>query len=95
MFANSAFHWRSMTLELVIFRRPPQTDAVNTLKIDRMFVRNVVSDPDDAIVAATISMAHNIGLRAVAEGVETNAQLVHLTRMGCDQLKDPRLQTVT
>ena len=61
---------------------------VNTLKIDRMFVRNVVSDPDDAaIVAATISMAHNIGLRVVAEGVETNAQLVHLTRMGCDQLQ--------
>lgn len=61
---------------------------VNTLKIDRMFVQNVVSDPDDAaIVAATISMAHNIGLRVVAEGVETNAQLVHLTRMGCDQLQ--------
>ena len=61
---------------------------VNTLKIDRMFVQNVVSDPDDAaIVAATISMAHNIGLHVVAEGVETNAQLVHLTRMGCDQLQ--------
>ena len=38
-----------------------------------------------ALVASTISLAHSLGLRMVAEGVEDNAAYVELTRLGCDQ----------
>jgi len=58
---------------------------INTLKIDRTFVRDLVSDSDDrAIVAAIIAMAHGLGLEVLAEGVETPAQLAQLRRLGCD-----------
>lgn len=61
---------------------------VDTVKIDRMFVANLVSSSEDAaIVRSTISMAHNLGQKVVAEGVETEAQLLHLMRMGCDMIQ--------
>jgi diguanylate cyclase (GGDEF)-like protein/PAS domain S-box-containing protein len=58
------------------------------LKIDRSFVKDIETDPDDAaICAATVSLAHNIGLSVVAEGVETEAQLAFLGHLGCETVQ--------
>lgn len=55
------------------------------LKIDRSFINDVTTAPaDKALVKATISMAHNLGLKVVAEGVETEAQLAYLKTQGCE-----------
>ena len=59
---------------------------VSELKIDRSFVQNMVTDANDiVIVRSTIDLAHNLGLRVVAEGVETEATLKQLCLLGCDQ----------
>ena len=53
-----------------------RTLPIDVLKIDRFFIQNVVDDPDNAaIVAAIIALARHFGMRVVAEGVETQAQL--------------------
>ncbi len=58
---------------------------VDRIKIDQSFVRGLGADADDtAIVASTISLAHNVGVRCIAEGVETVDQLALLRQMGCD-----------
>ena len=58
---------------------------LDTLKVDRSFVNEIVTAEDEApIVAATIAMAHSLGLQVVAEGVETEAQLSYLRRHRCD-----------
>jgi diguanylate cyclase (GGDEF)-like protein len=63
-----------------------QRFPIDKLKIDRSFIRDLESNPDDAsIVRAIISLAHGLRLKVVAEGVETAAQLEILRRMGCDQ----------
>ena len=60
----------------------------NELKIDRGFVRDLEHDSDDAaIVSAIVALGQALGLRIVAEGVETDAQQSFLTRLGCDSLQ--------
>jgi diguanylate cyclase (GGDEF)-like protein len=59
---------------------------VDELKIDKSFVMNMERDIDDAkIVRSTIDLGHNMGLRVVAEGIESEAVWQILARMGCDQ----------
>ncbi|HWK74225.1 MAG TPA: EAL domain-containing protein [Povalibacter sp.] len=59
---------------------------LDKLKIDRSFIRDLMKNSDDAsIVKAIISLAHNLRLRVVAEGVESSDQLEFLRQLGCDQ----------
>jgi diguanylate cyclase (GGDEF)-like protein len=59
---------------------------VDEVKLDRSFVFPMVDDARAAaLVASTIALTHSLGLRMVAEGVETQAAYAELTRLGCDQ----------
>ncbi|MDP1824370.1 MAG: EAL domain-containing protein [Archangium sp.] len=61
---------------------------LDRLKIDRAFVRDVLSDPaDQAVVQAVIAMGHALKLRIIAEGVETQEQRVLLAGFGCDEVQ--------
>lgn len=58
---------------------------IHEVKVDRSFVDGIASEPDDrAITTAIIAMARGLGLRTVAEGVETEIQQAELRRLGCD-----------
>ncbi len=61
-----------------------QQFPINTLKIDRSFVRNLVNNPDDATLVDTIiQMGRNLDMDVVAEGVEDESQLIFLQKLGC------------
>ncbi len=58
---------------------------IDYIKIDQSFVRNMQNDSDDLVLCeAIIVMAHKLGIKVVAEGIETEAQRDLLTAMGCD-----------
>ena len=61
---------------------------IDVLKLDQSFVRGVLADPDDAAIARTVvGLGHSLGLRVIAEGVETAEQLNYLAALGCDQMQ--------
>jgi diguanylate cyclase (GGDEF)-like protein/PAS domain S-box-containing protein len=62
--------------------------AIDRLKIDQSFVRDITHDPNSASIAlAIISLAHTLKMLAIAEGVETEAQLNFLRTRGCDEMQ--------
>ena len=61
---------------------------INTLKIDRSFVTNLASSPDDiAIAKAIIALAQSLELNITAEGVETKEQFEYLKAQGCNEVQ--------
>jgi len=59
---------------------------IDTVKLDRSFVKGATSHPDDAaLVMAIITLAHNLGLKVIAEGVETDEQRNFLRLLRCDE----------
>ena len=61
---------------------------IERLKIDQSFIQDIPGDPDDrAVVEAVTAMAHNMKMKVVAEGVETEEQLEFVRRTGCDEMQ--------
>jgi diguanylate cyclase (GGDEF)-like protein/PAS domain S-box-containing protein len=61
---------------------------VNRLKIDRGFIRNISHQPEAlAVIRAVIGLGHSLGMRVIAEGVETQEQLAALRAEGCDEVQ--------
>ena len=61
---------------------------IDVLKIDKSFVDDVTSSISDAAIAlSVISLAHNLNMKVLAEGVETREQLAFLTEHGCDEMQ--------
>jgi len=65
-----------------------KTFPVDSVKIDRSFIRDLTTDPNDAeITSSIIGMAHRLGLNTVAEGVETAEQQRILESFACDDIQ--------
>jgi EAL domain-containing protein (putative c-di-GMP-specific phosphodiesterase class I) len=61
---------------------------LDTLKVDRTFIRDITNDPADAAIStAIIALGHALGLSVTAEGVETAEQVELLRKQGCDQMQ--------
>jgi diguanylate cyclase (GGDEF)-like protein/PAS domain S-box-containing protein len=61
---------------------------IDILKIDKSFINGLANDPKDrAIVETTIKMAHSLGMKTVAEGVEEAEQITYLEEMGCNYIQ--------
>ena len=61
---------------------------LDMLKIDRTFVKGIPNDRDDAaIISAIVALAHNLELMVIAEGVETEDQLMFLRSLKCDEMQ--------
>ncbi len=61
---------------------------IDVLKIDKSFVDDVTTNPADAAIAlSVVSLAHNLNMRVIAEGVETREQMEFLTHHGCDEMQ--------
>jgi len=59
---------------------------IDTVKLDQSFVKGATTDPDDAaLVMAIVTLAHNLKLRVIAEGIETPEQLAFLRLLRCDK----------
>ena len=61
---------------------------ISALKIDQSFVKDILNEThNEVIVASTVQMAHSLGLKIVAEGVEDEATLLKMMRLGCDMIQ--------
>ena len=61
---------------------------IDKLKIDQSFIRELPCDEDSAVITnAIISLAHNLQLKVIAEGVETQAQFDYLSQHGCNEVQ--------
>ena len=67
----------------------PKRHPVNVLRIDISFIREIVTSQEDVTIAGSIiALAHSLGLKVVAEGVEEPSQLSLLRELGCDHFRE-------
>lgn len=65
-----------------------QKFAVDYIKIDQAFVRNLITNPaDPGIVKAVLGIAESLSMSVIAEGIETEAELNLLSSLGCDEIQ--------
>ncbi|RXE99626.1 EAL domain-containing protein, partial [Pseudoalteromonas phenolica] len=60
---------------------------LSRLKIDRAFIKDIPESDTGAIAELIVSLGKNLGLKTIAEGVETQVQLERLQQMGCDEIQ--------